>query len=551
MHEVVPEKLKLISEYQHQKVSGKKTQFDSETNRAGDILAVKADYKLNDKVDLALGQQVSVKGSANNQTTMGIAAKFTERLSLRGKEAIGNDGAATSLGMTLSPFATPNVSGDNKKISLRDSLALAGDYTKTVFNSGQIGDTVSLSTAAKLDEKTDVHGTYSLVTSGPEGEVSSFVYGSKKKLTDKLDLASDRSYASSDQEKVSYNIYKLSGEINEHWASQGAYERGIVQNYNGTQNMRNAISLGLGFVDRDKKSGRANLKNSAKIELRFDDGQENQRQYLFDNVTEGKINQETTLFTKINLSQSKNTSTDSSMAQYKEFSFGAAHRPINLDRLNLLTKYTYLDEDAPASQNDISDILKERSHVFAVEGIYELTDKWQIVNKLAYKIGKEMVSGFGFTKTETWLAIARFNYNFYKQWQVGAEYRALGQTQAKDRKNGALVELAYRLDDFAQLGVGYNFTEFNDNLTHLDYTAQGPFIRVTGAFFDRTPGEIEKAREKVEQNRQKHIEVQKQARIAEQKRRRHRDIHDTLRMEEKKYYRETKFEFQEYFFSPF
>ena len=56
--------------------------------------------------------------------------------------------------------------------------------------------------------------------------------------------------------------------------------------------------------------------------------------------------------------------------------------------------------------------------------------------------------------------------------------------------------MARKIGEFIQVGVGYNFTNFSDDLTHLDYTAQGPFIRITGKLYDRTPKEIERARQK-------------------------------------------------------
>jgi len=117
------------------------------------------------------------------------------------------------------------------------------------------------------------------------------------------------------------------------------------------------------------------------------------------------------------------------------------------------------------------------------------------VEKLAYKMGEEKVTGFEFTKTQTWLMIHRLNYNFARDWQVGAEYRRLTQKQAKDYKQGVLVEVARKVGEFVQVGLGYNFTDFNDDLTHLDYTAQGPFVRLTAKFYDRTPEEIERARQ--------------------------------------------------------
>jgi len=112
----------------------------------------------------------------------------------------------------------------------------------------------------------------------------------------------------------------------------------------------------------------------------------------------------------------------------------------------------------------------------------DLTKKWQLTEKIAYKIGEEQVSGFGFTKTQTWLWINRLAYNIDKDWQIAGEYRILTQKQAEDNKQGVLIELSRNIGEFLQVGVGYNLTDFNDDLTHLNYTSQGPFIRFTCKF---------------------------------------------------------------------
>ena len=65
---------------------------------------------------------------------------------------------------------------------------------------------------------------------------------------------------------------------------------------------------------------------------------------------------------------------------------------------------------------------------------------------------------------------------------LSGEYRLLSQKQADDRMHGALLELAKNLNKNIQIGLGYNFSKFNDDLARLDYTSQGPFIRITGKF---------------------------------------------------------------------
>ncbi len=505
------EKLRLTGEYRHQKVTGRLEQFESETNKQEDTAAVKADYKLTEKIDVSVEQQVTLKGVPDHQTSAGVNAAVNKHLTLRAKETIGTQGAATGVGVSA---------------NIKDRFEVSSDYTRANYKTGEIGDTASLSGKAKINEKTQVYTTAAVTDSSQSGQTQSLVFGSERKVNEELTLASSKTYAKnrdnliqgnsygltrekegkrlegtfteqesqSDTEVSNTNIFGLSGDINDSWAAQGSFERGLVQNHDGTQATRNAGSVGIGFVDKDPKTGEVKLKASSKLEVRLDNGQEDKRQYLAYNAVEGKVNPNTALFAKVNLSQTKNTTTKSAEAEYKELSTGLAYRPINFDRLNLLGRYTYLEDNSPSGQTDISDIEKEKSHTLAGEAVYDLTDKWQLVEKLAYKIGEEKVTGFEFTKTQTWLAIQRVNYNINKDWQLGAEYRRLTQKQAKDYKQGALVEVARKVGDFIQAGLGYNFTDFNDDLTHLDYTAQGPFVRLTGKFYDRTPEEIERAR---------------------------------------------------------
>ncbi|MCK4518836.1 MAG: hypothetical protein KAU12_01835, partial [Candidatus Omnitrophica bacterium] len=268
------------------------------------------------------------------------------------------------------------------------------------------------------------------------------------------------------------------------------FERGEIQNHDGTQTKRNAVSLGGSYVDNNR------LKVSSKLELRVDKGENNRRQYLSYNAAELKANDNTTLFAKVNLSRSDNTTRDIKEGMYKEFITGAAYRPVYNDRLNLLARYTYLEDSAPSSQSGYKDTEEEKSHIVAVEAVYDLTDNWQLVQKLALRMGEEKVSGFDFTETRTWLNITRLNYRVNKDWKVGGEYRLLTQKQADDYKQGALLEVSRGIGDFIEVGAGYNFTDFNDDLTHLDYTSHGPFIRVTGMMYDRSEEEKERARQK-------------------------------------------------------
>lgn len=60
------------------------------------------------------------------------------------------------------------------------------------------------------------------------------------------------------------------------------------------------------------------------------------------------------------------------------------------------------------------------------------------------------------------------------------EYRRLEVDEIGDEKSGALLGIDFQLGDHVSLGLGYNFTDFNDRLTNLDYDSKGWFLNLTG-----------------------------------------------------------------------
>jgi len=305
-----------------------------------------------------------------------------------------------------------------------------------------------------------------------------------------------RKYSQNQTERSDSNIFGLTGDVNDRWAANAQLEQGKLQNIDGTLTKRVAVSGGVGYVGKNEE-GKEALTSSTKVEARFDNGTEDKRQYLVSHATQGLVGEETTLSTKLEYSVTKNLATGNTEAQYKEIVLGAAYRPIANDRLNFFARYTYQQNQGPTGQvAATTDIEQSRMQVLDVEGAYELTEEWQIVEKLAYRIMQEKVVGFDFTKTHTWLLVNRANYRLGQDWKIGAEYRIMTQQEAQDRKSGFLVEAVRSLNDNMELAVGYNFTDFVDDLTNLSYNSQGPYVRMTGKLYDRSPEERARARAK-------------------------------------------------------
>ncbi len=456
-------------------------------------------------------------GVTTATASVGTTSKITDTTEISSSVEVSGDGSRRQTAVTLGGTTQY---GEDTMLQSQIELSEA--------SSGYRASTFSIGGRKQVDEQTLVENKISFTDSNTGVDQTSVTFGTTKKITDDIELTTSRifgttgdsqttenqyglslvrdgkklqgtlsrRYQSGETEISRTNIFGLTGELDDRWALTGKYERSEIENLDGSQTRRDVISLAGGYVKKDPETGLEMFKSSTKLEVRFDEGNEDRRQYLISNASEGQLTPEFSLFSKIELSETVDTSLDTQIEQYKEFVIGGAYRPIMFDNLNILGKYTYLEGRSPASQEDSADIVEEKAQVMSAEAIYDITDKWQITEKFAYRISDEKVEGFDFTKTHTWLMIHRLTYKVNKDWSVSGEYRMLTQREAEDSKRGALFEVSRRVGEYAQLGVGYDFTDFTDDLTDLDYTTYGPFVRVTGKFYDRSPEEIERSRQK-------------------------------------------------------
>jgi len=51
---------------------------------------------------------------------------------------------------------------------------------------------------------------------------------------------------------------------------------------------------------------------------------------------------------------------------------------------------------------------------------------------------------------------------------------------AQDQRTGALIGIYRHIGNNLKVGLGYNFADFSDDLTDLDYNHQGVFINIVG-----------------------------------------------------------------------
>ena len=54
--------------------------------------------------------------------------------------------------------------------------------------------------------------------------------------------------------------------------------------------------------------------------------------------------------------------------------------------------------------------------------------------------------------------------------------------ETDDHRQGVLVGAYRQIGDNLKVGVGYNFTDFSDDLTDLSYESHGWFIDLVGSY---------------------------------------------------------------------
>ena len=240
------------------------------------------------------------------------------------------------------------------------------------------------------------------------------------------------------------------------------------------------VSAGYGF-DR--------LKIASALEYRVDNTQQpdtsfsERTTWLFKNSLKYQLSPDWRLIGKFNYSRSESSLGPSFDGDYTEAVVGCAYRPVAHDRLNALLKYTYFYNVPSAGQSTATDAgVIQRSHIGSVDVMFDLTPRWTVGGKYAYRFGQlaQDRENPEFFDSRAHLYVLRADWHFVHRWDALAELRRLDLPDAQDSRSGALVAIYRHLGNHLKLGIGYNFSDFSDDLTQLDYEHQGLFINVVG-----------------------------------------------------------------------
>ncbi len=373
--------------------------------------------------------------------------------------------------------------------SFRFSDALSVDAE---VSDGDLGTGGRVGTNYIVSDRTSLYLNYALenertdtALAASRGREGNLVAGVKSRLADTTSVFLEERYQ---QGTAMTGLTHATGVT---FAPKGSWSMGLTTDIGtlrnqetGAETERVAGGIQIGYNAQA-------LQLSSAIEFRNDDAEQpdltrtERETWLFRNNFKYQLNPGSRLLGQFNHSTSDSSQGEFYDGGFTEAVLGYAVRPVDNDRLNALVKYTYFYNMPATDQATLQNVAAEflqKTHIAAVDITYDLTSRFSIGGKYAYRLAQVSLDreDADFFDNNASLYVVRGDYRLGKNWEFLAEGRMLQMTDLDERRSGALLTVSRYLGDNLKLGVGYNFTDFSEDLTDLSYDHHGFFLNVTG-----------------------------------------------------------------------
>ncbi|SOD54050.1 hypothetical protein [Pseudoxanthomonas wuyuanensis] len=444
-------------------------------NEALDQAQLTAEWRIGDNstltTELRRVEERRTAGEANG--TLG-AVRYSQRI-----------GTAVDLYGT----AQFTLDDDSGAYANNDAYTLGGKYLYGDMSSvgaeathGDRGDAAQVNAEYRLTQQQTVYGSYTVSTDSTDYDPlfnprrqSGWTLGQRWRLSNQLNVFNESQQLKSNGESGLAHTFGMD------------FFPSVGWNLGLTLSDGELISSGGGVVDRRAVSvsgGRTSPDTDwqSKLEWRRDNGAEQRTQWVVTNRLLHKINESWRIAARLNYADTDDELNPAAGAKFIEGNVGFAWRPWNSTRWGMFGRYTYLYDLATLGQIGGAEY-DQRTQVVSLEGVYKYDQRWEFAAKAARREG-EVRFGRGtgaWFDSATTFASGQIRYDLRQQWHALAEYRWL---DVKDggKRQGWLLGVDRDLGRNFRVGVGYNFTEFSDDLTDFDYDHKGWFINFVGSY---------------------------------------------------------------------
>ena len=409
-------------------------------------------------------------------------------------DAAGTLGALKYLhrfGSTLELYGIGQVTldDDGGQYADNNALTVGGKYlygnqssVGAEVTTGDRGEAATVNAEHRLTAEHSVYGSYTYSTDTTDYDSvfnrsaqNGWTLGQRWRLSNQVNLYNESQFlkergASGLAHTFGMDFYPAQG-----WNLGFTLSDGELTNATGGDVERRAISVSGGRTSPDSDW-------QSKLEWREDHGAEQREQWVSTNRLTHKFNESWRIAARLNYADTDDELDPLASARFIEGNVGFAYRPWNSQRWGLFGRYTYLYDLATLGQLGGADY-DQKSQILSFEGVYKLDQHWEFAGKLARREGEvRMGRGTGvWLDSATTFGAAQVRYDLRTQWHALAEYRWLDVDDGGS-KQGFLLGVDRDLGRNFRVGVGYNFTDFSDDLTDFDYDHRGWFLNLVGTY---------------------------------------------------------------------
>lgn len=425
----------------------------------------------------------------SNNLDNGEAIILGARMDYKFSEKLDGFGKIQSSVWRDKDYAPNNMLTLGAKYTPHEKLQLDG-----AVSTGNRGDAIDARVTYKYSSNYEIYTGYTFEN---DNDLSrDLTFGQRFKYNEGVSLFQENSIMKNYSEEGLLQGYGVEYEYQKDIFLGVLYQRGDVDIEDGKVT-RNAISSSLRY-ENEKFNSRH------KIEYGKDSGARSLSKWGLINNAKWKPTSEYTLFGEANYislngdsytlkrdGEYLSRSFDGS-DKYYELGLGFGYRPVFNDRLNIISRWNYIYDTNGTGLIDSLTSYYSRAHIFSVEAIYDLTQRMNIAGKYAIRDDRvKMSTGGDWAINTINLYSARLTYEIIYKWDIYLEYHILESKKTNEVLQGALVGIYRDITENMQVGIGYNFSKFDDNLKDiryknngedLDYTKRTWFINLIGKF---------------------------------------------------------------------
>ncbi|WP_317932677.1 OmpA family protein [Halioxenophilus sp. WMMB6] len=454
-------------------------------------LALDGDYQLNDHWTLSSGLRLDDR--TDNSVVVPVTQEEGQRTDLRLQGEYDSLGSWSSYGYLQGTLEATDTREDNNRAGvggrLRVSKRLIMDGE---VSGGDLGTLGRIGSEFLYSDRTSLYTTYAVenerADNGVRSRSGNLVSGFRTRYSDSASVYMEEKYSHGDTPTGLTHSAGIDLAPNDRWNYGFNLDIATLKDWQtSAQTERTAFGANVGYLWGDTTI-------TSALEYRTDDTESattgltsERKTWLSKSSLKLQLTDSWRLIGKLNISESQSSLGEFYDGNFTEAVVGYAYRPVSSDRLNALLKYTYFYNLPATDQVTLAGSAVQyvqKSNIFSADITYDLNRHLSLGGKYALRRGELSLDRVDpeFFSSDAYLYIFRTDWHLLHKWDLLIEARLLDLPDAQDQRAGLLAGIYRHVGDHLKVGVGYNATDFSDDLTDLSYDSQGIFINAVGKF---------------------------------------------------------------------